>query len=120
MSLLEEQMESCTIIDKRTSNDSYGGVITEWIDGATFDCAVTLDNSTQARVANKEGVKDLYTATTKRNINLQFHDVFRRNSDGKVFRSTSDGDDAKTPKSAGLDMRVVSCEEWVIPNQEII
>jgi hypothetical protein len=39
--------------------------------------------------------------------------VFRRESDGKIFRVTSDGDDKKTPPSAGLDMRQVTAEEFV-------
>ncbi len=116
MSLLSEQMENCTIINKITTNDGYGGIVTDWKDGASFSCAVTLDNSTQARVANQAGVKNLYTATTRKAVNLQFHDVFRRESDKKIFRVTSDGDDDKTPMSASLDMRQVSCEEWVIPS----
>jgi hypothetical protein len=117
MSLLDEQLENCTMLDKTTLDDGYGGVTTTWVEGASFDCAVTLDNSTQARVANQAGVKNLYTATTRKSVNLQFHDVFRRNSDLKVFRVTSDGDDKKTPMSAGLDMRQVSCEEWTIPSE---
>jgi hypothetical protein len=66
----------------------------------------------QARVAAVQGVTALYTVTTEKNINLQYHDVFRRASDGKVFRVTSDGDDKKTPASASLNMRQVSAEEW--------
>lgn len=114
MSLLEEAMDNCTMLDKYTENDGYG-VVTKYREGASFVCATTLDTSTQARVAQQAGVKNLYTATTHRNINLQFHDVFRRERDNKIFRVTSDGDDKKTPQSAGLDMRVVSCEEYVIP-----
>ncbi len=116
MSLLSEQMEVCTIIDKRTEPDGYGGITTVWSDGASFEAAIVLDTSMQARVAEKQGVTAVYTITTEKSINLQFRDVFRRESDGKVFRVTSDGDDKKTPESATLNMRQVSAEEWVIPN----
>lgn len=116
MSLLSEQMESCTILDKRTEPDGYGGVVTEWIDGADFNAAIVLDTSMQARIAEKQGVTAVYTITTEKTVNLQFRDVFRRKSDGKVFRVTSDGDDKKTPESATLNMRQVSAEEWSIPN----
>jgi len=116
MSLLDEQMESCVLYDKRTTPDGYGGIITEWTDGATFDAAIVLDNSTQARTAQVQGLTSVYTITTRKAINLQYHDAFRRVSDGKVFRVTSDGDDKKTPGSATLDMRQVSAEEWSIPN----
>lgn len=118
MSLLDSAMESCTMIDKTSVPDGLGGTKKVYVDGAPFDCATTLNTSTEARLAEKQGVKSLYTATTRKNVNLQFHDVFRRNRDGKIFRVTSDGDDNKTPDSAILDMRVVTCEEWEIPSNE--
>lgn len=114
MSLLSEAMEACNYIDKTTRNDGYGGVETVWNEGADFDAAIVLDTSLEAKVAEKQGVTGFYTITTKKNINLQYHDVFRRKSDGKVFRVTSKGDDNHTPASAGLDMRQVSAEEWVL------
>ena len=61
-----------------------------------------------------EGVKGVFTLITRKDITLEFHDVLKRVSNGKIYRVTSDGDDKHTPSSAGLDMRVVSCEEWVL------
>ena len=114
MSLLHEAMDTCTILDKRTAADGYGGYTTTWEDGAEFQAAIILDTSMQARTAEKAGVTALYTVTTRKAMNLQYHDVFRREADGKVFRVTSDGDDKKTPASARLDMRQVSAEEWTL------
>lgn len=116
MSLLDEQMESCVLLDRTTAPDGYGGIVTEWRDGAEFDAAIVLDSSMQARVAQVQGVTAVYTVTTRRAVNLQYHDAFRRASDGKIFRVTSDGDDKKTPGSSFLDMRQVSAEEWSLPN----
>lgn len=116
MSLLSELMESCVLMDKQTREDGYGGFIVTWVDGARFDCAIVLDTSMEARTAEKQGVTALYTVTTPKNINLQYHDVMRRLSDGKIFRITSDGDDKHTPASAGLNMRQVAAEEWELPN----
>lgn len=115
MSLLSEAMENCTMLDKRTVADGYGGYVTEYVDGAPFKSAIVLDNSIQARRAEKEGVTALYTVTTSKALNLQYHDVFRRDRDGKIFRVTSDGDDKRTPASATLDMRQVSAEQWELP-----
>lgn len=114
MSLLTDAFEKCTIIDKRTVSDGYGGYNTEWVDGAEIEAAIVFDNSLQARTAEKAGVTSLYTVTTKRNVVLNYHDVFRRQKDNKIFRVTSDGDDKVTPKSTTLDMRQVSAEEWNI------
>lgn len=112
MSLLSEAYEDVTMIDKTTIPDGYGGYETIWKDGAPFKAAIVLDSSMQARIAEKDGVTALYTITTNRSVNLQFHDIFRRERDGKIFRVTSDGDDKTTPASATLDMRQVSAEEW--------
>lgn len=118
MSLLNEYFETCTTIDKVTTPDGYGGRDIRWVDGASFEAAITFNNSMESRIAEKQGVTTLYTITTTQAINLQYHEVIRRESDGKIFRVTSDGDDNKTPKSATLNMRQVSAEEWEIPKNE--
>lgn len=115
MSLLSEAMEKCNVLSKTVTNDGYGGYSTAWIEGAEFDAAVVFDTSIQARQAEASGVTSLYTVTTSRNMHLEYHDVFRRESDGKIFRVTSDGDDKYTPASASLDMRQVTAEEWTLP-----
>ena len=116
MSLLQEMMTQCILIDKRTSPDGYGGYETTWLDGAEFDAAVVLNTSMEARVGEKQGVTALYTVTTPKAMNLQYHDVFRRLSDGKTFRVTSDGGDKHTPSSSSLDIRQVTAEEWDLTN----
>ena len=108
-------MESCTLLNKTIDNDGYGGYITTWTEGASFDAAIVFDTSIQARQAEAAGVSSRYTVTTAKAFKLEFHDVFRRDSDGKIFRATSDGDDKYTPASASLDMRQVTCEEWILP-----
>lgn len=116
MSLLTDAMETCVILDKTTVSDGRGGVISQWTDGASFQAAITYDASIEGRTAAVQGVTALYTVTTHKDINLQYRDVFRRMSDGKLFRVTTDGDDKKTPRSAALDMRQVNAEEWSLPN----
>lgn len=111
-SLLGKNMEDCTIMDKTTVSDGYGGVETTWTDGAKFQAALVLDNSMEAMVAMQQGVTAVYTVTTSRNIVLWPQDVFKRNSDGRIFRVVSDGVDKKTPQGAGLDMRQVRAEKW--------
>ena len=112
MSLLDEAMDNCIILNKIIVQDGYGGYETLYVDGAPFDAAIVLDNSMQARAAEKQGVTSLYTVTTTKALNLQYHDVFKRKRDNKIFRVTSDGDDKHTPASASLNMRQVSAEEW--------
>lgn len=110
-------MEECVLLNKQTVNDGYGGYITTYAEGAEFAAAIRFDSSIEARAAEKQGVTSLYTVITSRNIILQYHDVLRRKRDGKIFRITSDGDDSFTPDSASLDMRMVTGEEWSLPNE---
>lgn len=112
MSLLSASFEPFTMLDKTTVPDGYGSFTPSWNEGAEFQATATFDSSVQARIGAVQGVTSLYTITTSRAVNLQYHDVCKRLSDGKVFRITSDGDDKKTPPTAGLDMRQVTAEEW--------
>ena len=116
MSLLDEAMETCSMLNKQTTPDGYGGYINTWTEGAEFKAAIVFDTSMEARSAEKAGVTSMYTVTTGRELTLEYHDVFRRKRDGKIFRVTSDGDDKYTPPSATLNMRQVTAEEWSLPN----
>lgn len=115
MSLIDDFKTDCVIIEKTRAPDGEGGFTTTWTDGAKFQAAIVFNDSMEARVAEKQGVTNLYTVTTDRNAHLEYHDVFRRLSDGKIFRVTSDGDDAKTPEVATFAFSQASAEEWVLP-----
>lgn len=116
VSLYEEAFEKCTILDKRTTTDTYGGYKTQWVPGAEIDVAVVYNTSLEARIAQAQNVTDVYTLLTKKNINLEYHTVLRRQN-GMVLRVTTQGDDNKTPASAGLNMREVRAEEWILTDE---
>lgn len=113
MSLLDYYLNNkCTLMEKTRKPDGEGGWVVEWAPGAQFDAAVILDTSMQARIAEKEGVTSVYTVTTRRANPLSFHDVFKRLSDGAVFRVTSNGSDKQSPAVGTLDMCQVTAERW--------
>ena len=111
--LLSEAMESCVMLNKTKVDDDLGGDKTVWTVGTAFNAAIVFDTSIEARKAQAAGVNNLYTVTTRKTKTLEYHDVFKRLSDGKIFRVKSDGQDKKTPDSAGLNMRQVTAEEFV-------
>lgn len=115
MSLLDNAMTACVMLDRITTPDGSGGYIPSWKEGARFAAAITYDSSMQARVGEVQGVKSLYTVTTKKIMNLQAREIFKRIEDGKIFRVTSDGDDNYTPSSARINMRQVTAEEYTLP-----
>lgn len=114
--LIDTMKTRCTMIDKTTVPDGQGGTQRAWVDGASFDAAIIKDSSMQARIAEKQGVTELYTVTTDINVQLDFYDVFRRESDGAIFRVTSNIDDSKTPKVASFQFGQVTAEKWVLPS----
>ena len=119
MSLLEDAFEACVMMDKTTVTDGYGGYRAAYTEGASFKAAIVYDTSIQARTAEMQGVTSLYTVTTSRALTLEYHDVFKRVRDNKVFRVTSDGDDKFTPASTALDMRQVTAEEWRLSGEQV-
>ena len=114
MSLYEAVMDNCVLMEKVRTPDGTGGWQTVWKDGIAFEAAITKDNTLQARVAEKQGVTELYTITVKRENPLEFHDVIKRKSDGFILRVTSNMKDKTSPEFSGINFGQVSAEAWVL------
>lgn len=117
MSLYINALEDFTVMTKTTVSDGYGGFSSEWQESEeTFLAAAVYDSSLEARTAAVQGVTSLYTITTRKDTVLEYHAVIKRVSDGKIFRVTSDSKDKQTPPTAGLNMRKVNAEEFILPS----
>ena len=116
MSLLDEMKAACTMIDKRTIPDPAGGFGPEWVDGASFEATIIKNQSLEARVAEKDGLKSVYTVVVDKGIPLSFHDVFRREEDGQIFRVTSDIKDSVAPARSTVPIGKVTAEEYPLPD----
>lgn len=114
MSLIDTMMEKCTMLDRQTVSDGLGGFTHQWTDGAAFDAAIVKDNTLAGRVAEKDGVTEVYTVTVPKGLTLEFHDVFRRESDGAVFRVTSNIRDSEAPAVSTIRIGQVSAERWTL------
>ena len=112
MSLLERAFEPFVVMNKLTVDDGYGGTKRTWAEGITIQGAMVMNNSMEAKIAESLGAVGSYTLTVKKNVLLDYHDVLKRASDGKIFRLVNDSDDVKTPDGAGLNMRQYSAEEY--------
>ena len=116
MSLFERMMTDCVRLERAIGDDGEGGRSTAWKEGDPFRAAITFSNSVETRKAEKDSAKSLYTVTVPVDVILKHHDVFKRCSDGKVFRAISDGDDSKPPAVASFQFRQFSAEEWELIN----
>lgn len=118
MSLIDAFRTRCTLLEKRRVPDGEGGWYVSWVDGPQFDAAITNPNTIESRVAEKEGMFSTYTVTLDKGMPLDFHDVFRRESDGDTFRVTSDSRDVQTPSVATFQFVQVSAEKWALTDDE--
>lgn len=115
MSLLDEYSDEYVIVNKLVVDDGYGGYTFVWKDGATIKGALAIATQSEVTVAGAMGEKVTHTMLVDKEIELEYHTVLRRKSDGKVFRVTSKGADNYTPSSSSLNKRKLTCEEWEIP-----
>lgn len=110
MTLIDAFKVKCTLMERTRVPDGEGGWTTRWVDGPSFQAAIVLDSSINARIAEAEGVTGVYTVTTETNVTMEFHDAFRRESDGQVFRVTKVND--STPNVASFQFNQYQAEEW--------
>lgn len=117
---MDDFFTPCVMMDRVTMPDGYGGYKPTFADGAHVMIAIVLPKPQEIIAAQQKGVKVEYDVLTRKNINLQYHDVFKRLEDGKIFRVTSDGDDNKSPDRATIDLRKVTAEEWSLVQEREI
>lgn len=115
MSLFEDSLEDFIFYNRQLIDDGRGGYSEQYTKGPTIIASAVKDDSLQARRADKEGVKNIYTIATKKALTLKKNDVVQRKRDDKIFQITADSTDMNTPASARLDIRVVSAQEWEFP-----
>lgn len=120
MSLIDEMKEPCVMLDRRTVPDGLGGFDYEWVEGAGFDAAVVKDSTMEARLAEKQGVTELYTVTVDKGLTLYFHDVFKRVRDAAIFRVTSNISDSETPERASFQIGQVTAEKVRLVGKEVV
>lgn len=110
--LYESFMTACKLMERKRVPDGEGGFTVSWTEGAEIEAAIVLDNSTEARAAEHDGMTSVYTITTRPTAALDYHDVIKRVSDGRIFRVTSDSSDKMTPEVATFQFRQCSAERW--------
>lgn len=119
MALIYDIMESYHMVDKTTRDDAYGGVKPGYQLGASFQAKVIKDSSTEATVAEKQTSTEYFTVVTK-GVKLDYHDIFRRDSDKEYFIVTSRQKDSEAPKQSTVQLAKATCERWEVPNGVIV
>lgn len=109
MNLVERNMTPCVKLNRTVTADGYGGTETTWTEGTEFSAAIAQNSTSQRETDGVHRVGSTYTVTTRKETVLKYHDSFKRLSDGKIFRATSDSN--IPPIGASFDMRQITAEE---------
>lgn len=116
MSLLTQMMEDCRILNHVRVDDDFGGYSDTWTDGATFRAAIAKNGSPEQLVAEQQGVAEQFIVVVDQDFTLDYHDVFRRLSDGSIFRVTSRTADSTAHPASTVKIAKITAERWVLPS----
>ena len=114
--LYERMRVPCVRMLRRSVADGEGGWAETWAEVRSFAATIVRDTSAEARVAEAPGVANAYTVTFSEE--LSHGDVFKRVSDGQVFRVTSNADDGRPPACATFTFTQCTAEEWRLPDAD--
>jgi hypothetical protein len=116
--LIYEIMDKCAIMNHVRVDDAYGSWTDTWTEGATFDASIIKNSTTEATVAERQGIKEIFTVVVKKDVPLSYHDVFKRKSDGAIFRVTSESKDSEAPARSTVKIAKVTAERWELTSAE--
>ena len=109
-------MEDCTILNETRVNDAFGGWQRTWVDGATFKAAFGKISSPEIVLAEQQGVSETFKVVVEQGFELDYHDVFRRNSDGSIFRTISRTAGSTAHPASTVKISTVDVERWELPS----
>ena len=111
--MLWQRMQTpCVHMVRSDAPDGIGGNTHTWTDGGGFEAAIVKNNSTEMKIAEQNGLREMYTVTTTEP--LAYQDVIKRTADGMILRVTSRDTDSRPPEEATFDFRQVTAERWVL------
>lgn len=113
--LLDYYARECVILCRVVENDGQGGYYTEWRQGATFTNYQALNTSTEAQIAEKQGMTSIYGALVEQSVPLMYGDYYRDVAANEAYRVTSEPSERYTPPSSGLNLKYYSSEKVVLP-----
>ena len=95
--------------------DGLFGAEAQYYPVGTFKGALLKDSSAEARLAERQALREEYTLVVPEGVALAQGDVIRRDSDGLTFRLTSNTCDGEAPAASNVRIARATCERWDIP-----
>lgn len=108
--MLSDFFEDFILQNWSSKPDGFGGIVWETTDGVVFRAGISTNQSTEAQIAYKSGLKTIYTIVHPATLALEQGDRVRRMKDGQLYRITSNSADMSTPAVAQEQYRQVTAE----------
>lgn len=115
MSLLDDFARTCVLMEKTRVPGSEGGYVTTWSEGTEFINHQALNTSTEAQIAEKQGISSIYEALVERDFPIEYGDYFKDRVTGFVYRVTSRPEEKQAPKSASFALKYFTAERTELP-----
>lgn len=115
--LIKDQTVLCCFMNKAIVPDSVGGYKTKWTPGADFEAVITENTSLEATIAGLQTEQTTYGLKVRSEVPIEYHTVFKRISDNKIFRVKS-AEGLAAPGISALGMRQLQAEEYEIQDDE--
>lgn len=115
--LILKMMVPCTRRIPSGEEDGLFGHAITYTDGDTFQAAIIKQtgqqpSSYQLTEAERPDLAEIYTIVVPTGTALGHYDVFRRNSDGAIFRVTGDVRDTEAPAMSSVQIAKTTAERW--------
>ena len=107
---LKDFFEDFIIQSKVYVDTGFGTFEPQYTDGANFRAGISTNSSVEAQIAERNGMKTIYTIVHLPSIALHKDDRVRRIKDGRMYRITSDSADMITPAMADVRYAQVTAE----------
>lgn len=115
MGLIDGMLARCVHLSRPETPDGLGGYEGEWVEGEPFDAVLIKVAEAQGSRGERPVLQEKFTAVVSAQEPLHYHDVFRRLSDGAVFRAIGDAADAAAPEASTVKIAKALCERWALP-----
>ena len=114
--ILQAFFKPCHLLDKTTVTVSgLFGPQEKYVEGAALDAAFLKDNSAEVKVAEANGLKELYTVVVHKPVTLRQGDVLRRDADGLTLRITGNTVDWEAPEMSTVQIAKTTAKVWDPP-----
>ena len=114
--ILKPFFKPCHMLDRKTVTVSgLFGPQERWVEGAALDAAFLKDSSAEVKVAEANGLKELYTVVIHKPIVLKKGDVLRRDADGLTLLVTGNTVDWEAPEMATVQIAKTTAKVWEPP-----